>query len=121
MLRPSEIVITSNGTSQAVPLDRYTNGYAVGVTLSNATMTATYTLQQSLLDPFCSQAQGNAYTTSYKVSGNWVNSDDPVMVAQSASRTSNFAFVPRAVRLITSNVSGGSLTFSLIPLGMDGN
>lgn len=113
-------VITTNGTTAAYPLDKWTNGYGISVTFSNTTMTATYTLQYSMLDPYCSIGRGNAYTNSYKVSGNWQNSDDPVMVAQSASRSSNFAYPPRALRLVTSNVSGGSLTLSIVPKTDDG-
>lgn len=114
------LVITTNGTSQAVPLDKWTNGYGVSVTFSKSTMTATYTIQYSMLDPYCSVIRGNAYSTSYKVSGNWQNSDDPLVVAASTSRSSNFAYPPRAVRLVTSNVSGGSLTFAIIPKTSDG-
>lgn len=120
MHRPDYFKITSNGTTAAYPLDRYVNGYAIGVTYSNATMTATYTLQQSFLDPSIDEA-GNPYTTSYKVSGQWINSNDAGMVSQTTASASNFAFPPRAIRLITSNVSGGSVTFSIIPMGMDAN
>lgn len=120
MMRPSYTKITVNGTTAAFPLDRYVNGYALGVTYSNATMTMTYTVQQSFLDPYMDEL-GNPYTNSYKVSGQWINSNDAGMVAQTAASASNFAFPPRAVRLIASNVSGGSATFSIIPMGMDGN
>lgn len=115
MQRPNQQVITTNTTTAAYPLDRYTNGYGISITYSKPTMTAVYTVQYSMLDPF------DPYTTSYKVSGNWQNSDDPLVVNASTSRSSNFAFPPRAVRLITSNVSGGSLTFAIVPMGMDGN
>lgn len=120
MQRSNYLEITSNTTTAAYPLDRYVNGYGISVTLGKSTMTATYTLQYSMLDPSIAP-DGNPYTTSYKVSGNWQNSDDPVMVSQSASRSSNFAYPPRAIRLITSNVSGGTLTFSIVPMGMDGD
>lgn len=118
MQRSNYLEIKTNTTTAAYPLDRYTNGYGISMTYSNAAMTATYTVQYSMLDP-CIAPDGNAYTNSYKVSGNWQNSDDPVMVAQSAARSSNFSFPPRAVRVITSNVSGGTLTFSVVPMGMD--
>lgn len=119
MHRPNYLKITTNGTSQAYPLDRYVNGYAIGVTYSNATMTMTYTIQQSFLDPSVDEI-GNPYTTSYKVSGQWINMNDPAMVAQTTATASNFNFPPRATRIIATNVSGGSGTFSIIPMGMDG-
>ena len=59
------------------------------------------------------------YSNSYKVSGNGQNSDDPLVVNASTSRSSNFAYPPRAVRLITSNVSGGSITFSIVAKGVE--
>lgn len=120
MQRPDYHKITSNGTSQAFPLDRYVNGYAIAMTYSNATMTMTYTVQQSFLDPFVDEL-GNPYSNSYKVSGQWINSNDAGMVAQTTASASNFAFPPRAIRFIATNVSGGSATFSIIPMGMDGN
>lgn len=120
MHRPNYLKITTNTTTPAYPLDRYTNGYVIGMTYSNANMTGTFTVQQSLLDPSVDES-GNPYTTSYKVSGQWINMNDPAMVNQTAATASNFAFPPRAVRAITSNVSGGSMTFSIIPMGMDGN
>lgn len=118
MHRPNYFKITANGTTAAYPLDRYVNGYAIGVTYSNATMTMTYTVQQSFLDPSVDEL-GNPYTNSYKVSGQWINSNDSGMVNQTTASASNFSFPPRAIRLIATNVSGGSGTFSIIPIGMD--
>lgn len=115
MHRPIFQTITTSVTSPAIPLDRYVNGYGVGVSFSKTGMTATYTLQQSLLDPYAN------YSTSYKVSGNWINSNDSAVVGATTPQTSNFAFPPLAVRLITTNVSGGSVVLSLIPMGMDAN
>lgn len=120
MHRPNYFKITTNGTTAAYPLDRFTNGYAIGVTYSNATMSMTYTVQQSLLSPYEDES-GNPYSTSYKVSGQWVNMNDSNMVAQTSAAISNFAFPPRAIRLIATNVSGGSGTLSIIPMGMDAN
>lgn len=120
MHRPSYFKITSNGTTAAYPLDRYVSGYAIGVTYSNATMTATYTVQQSLLSPYEDES-GNPYSNSYKVSGQWINSNDTAFVAQTAATASNFAFPPRAIRAIFTNVSGGSATLSILPMGMDAN
>lgn len=119
MQRPKYLFITTNTTTQAVPLDQDTNGYGISITRSKTTMTCQYTVQYSMLDPYLDQQTGNRYTTSYKVSGNWQNSDDPLVVNASTDRSSNFAYPPRAVRLITSNVSGGSLTFSIVAKGTE--
>lgn len=118
MHRPNYLEITTNTTTAAYPLDRYVNGYAFSMTYSRTTMTATYTLQYSMLSPF-EDPNGNPYSTSYKVSGQWQNWDDPLLVGASTAHSTNMAFPARAVRAITSNVSGGSLTFSIIPMGMD--
>lgn len=116
MLRPQNLVITTNTTTPAYPLDRYVNGYAVAVTYSNATQTATWAMQQSFLDPNL-DANGNPYSNSYKVSGQWL----PVvgMVGATTASAAVLLPIPRAIRLITSNVSGGSVTFSIVPYGMD--
>lgn len=119
MMRPVHLVITASGNSIPVPLDRYVNGYAIGVTRTSA-MKVNYTVQYCLDDPFTN------YTTSYNVSGNWFNMDDPVMVNASTNRASNFAFPPAAVRVVSTIFSAGSgttpaaLTLHIIPMGMDG-
>lgn len=119
MMRPKHFVITTSGTSNPIPLDRYVNGYAIAVTRTSA-MKVNYTVQYSLDDPF------DVYTTSYNVSGNWFNMDDPVMVNASTNRASNFAFPPAAVRVVTTIFSAGSgttpakLTLHINPMGMDG-
>lgn len=118
MQRSNYLEVTTNTTTASYPLDRYTNGYGFSVTLSKTTMTCTYTLQYSMLDP-CVAPDGNPYTTSYKVSGNWQNWDDILLVNASTSRSTNMAFPARAIRMITSNVSGGTLTLSIVPMGMD--
>lgn len=120
MHRPNYLEIKTNTTTAAYPIDRYVNGYALGMSYSNATGTATYTLQYSLLDPYLAP-DGNPYTTSYKVSGQWQNWDDSTLVNATTSKSTNLAFTARAVRAITSNVSAQTLTFSIIPMGMDAN
>lgn len=111
MMRPKSIIITTSGLSNPIPLDYYTNGYAVAVTMKTAG--AVYTLQHSFSDPFAN------YTTSYNVSGVWLNSDDPVMVNASTNRDSNYAFVPRACRLnVSAKVSAGNpVTLTVIAMG----
>lgn len=114
MMRPVHFTVTTSGVSTPIPLDRYVNGYAIGVTLDPAAPTTkiNYTVQYSMLDP------AGPYSNSYAVSGKWQNMDDPVMVGQSAARTSNFAFPPMAVRLNVSAFSAGTATLHIIPMGM---
>lgn len=120
MHRPSQQIITTSGRGQPYPLDRYVNGYALAVTMK--TPGAIFTIKQCFDDPSL-DPNGNPYTTSYAVSGVWLDSDDPVMVKASTNRTSNFSFPPRAVRVSArSGVSAGNpLTFTVVPMGMDGN
>ncbi len=120
MMRPVYLQVTTSGTSRPIPLDRYVNGYAIGGTITSA-MKVNYTVQFSLDNP--EGNNGVPYTNSYNVSGVWQNMSDPVMVNQSANRTSNFAFPPAAVRVVTTVFSAGSgatppvLTLAIIPMG----
>lgn len=120
MQQPSQQIITASGKGSPYPLDRYTNGYAVYVTMK--TPGAIFTLKQSPDSPYLDQ-NGNPYTTSYNVSGTWMDSSDPVMVKASTNVVSNLAFIPRAIRVSArSGVSANNpLTLTVIPLGMDGN
>lgn len=120
MHRPIYKTYSTSGNQSPVVLDRYTNGYGITVTMPSAG--AVYTLQYSNDDPYYDY-NGNPYTTSYAVSGTWLNSDDPVMVLASTNRSSNFAFPPRAIRLsISAKTSAGRpVTLCVIPMGMDGN
>lgn len=127
MERPSSLLITTSGNGTPVPLDYYVNGYAVSVTMKTAG--AVYTLQYSLSDPYfdfeASEAAGYnvRYSTSYNVSGVWFNCDDPLLVNASTNRVTNFAFVPRAVRVsVSAKCSAGNpITLTVVPFGMDGN
>lgn len=106
-----QVVITTSGKSTPIPLDRYVNGYAIGVTMNNAG--AIYTLQYSLLNPF------DNYTVSYAASGQWFNCDDPLLVNASTNRSTNFAYPPAAIRInVTAKVSAGNpVTLTIIPMG----
>lgn len=120
MHRPIQKVYTTSGNQSPVVLDRYVNGYGVTVTMKTAG--AIYTVQYSNDDPSY-DPNGNPWTTSYAASGTWINMDDPVMVAASTNRSSNFAFPPRGVRLsVSSKVSAGNpIVLTLVPIGMDAN
>jgi hypothetical protein len=120
MMRPSQLIVTTTGASTPIPLDRYVNGYAVAVTMKTAG--AVYTLKQSFDSPYADQ-QGNPYTTSYNVSGVWLNFSDPIMVNASTNAVSNLAFIPAAIRLSakTKTSAGNPVTLTIIPMGMDAN
>lgn len=120
MQRPSQQIVTASGKSTPIPLDYYTNGYAVAVTMKTAG--AVYTLQHSFDNPFQDDATGAPYTTSYNVSGVWFNNDDPLLVNASTNRATNYAFPPRAIRInVTAKVSAGNpITITIVPMGADG-
>lgn len=124
MQRPNTLVITTNTTAGPYPLDRYVTGYAMAIQYSKpATMTATCRIQQSFMDPY-QKADGTPYTVSYAVSGFFY--DMPGFTAIAAASAINIGAgsvtpLPRAVQLITSSVSGGSVAWSLVPYGMDAN
>lgn len=127
MMRPSSVVITASGNSTPIPLDRYVNGYAIGIAMKTAG--AVYTLQYSLDDPSYDARDSaiNGYPTKYTVgmgtSAVWSNCDDPLLVAASTNRTTNFAFAPTAIRLSVSAKCSAlnPITFTYVPMGMDGN
>lgn len=117
MQRPSQQVIITSGFSTPIPLCYYTNGYGVTVTMKSAG--SIYTLQYSNSDPNF-DTSGDRYSVNYATSGVWQNSDDPIMVNASTNRSSNFAFPPRGVRLLTDASAGNPLVLTLVPLGADG-
>lgn len=126
MMRPSANVYTTSGNQSPIPLDRYVNGYALGVQMKTAG--AIYTLQYSLDDPsYDAVASQNAgqpvrYSNSYAVSGVWFNWDDVTLVNASTNKSTNLAFPARAVRIsISSKCSAGNpIVLNINPMGMDG-
>lgn len=113
MQRPSSFTVTTSGNSAPYPLDRYVNGYAVGVTMPTAG--AVYTLQYSYDDPFAN------YSTSYNANGTWFNWDDATLVNASANKSTNLSFIPAAIRIsVSAKCSAGRpVTVTVIPMGMD--
>lgn len=123
MMRPVHYQINSgvSGRGQPIPLDRYVNGYALAVTLNPSNMSINYTIKYSMHDPnYKNPNLRTPWKVSYKTSATWFNSDDPVMVNQSANRTSNFSFPPMGTLVSCTIVSGGTATYHIIPVGMDG-
>ena len=101
VMRPTTLVITAAGTSQAVPLDNYVYGMAVAAT--NVTGSSKFTLQHTFTDP-------GIVNLNSAGAGIWFNHDDTTFVNASANVNSNYAFVPRASRVI---VASGSTGFEL--------
>lgn len=122
MMRPVHYTYKGSGRGQPIPLDRYVNGYAIGVTLNPPTMKINYTVKYSLQDPeykTYGPVNSTPWVTSFKTSATWFKSDDPVMVNQSAARVSNFSFAPTAVLLSATIASAGTAYLHVIPMGMD--
>lgn len=83
------IVSTSDASggvknSATVPLDTYSDEVALQVVVTG---TATYTIQQTLDDPFGSAAL------------NWFDHSDTNLVGATTNKQGNYDFTPRAVRL----------------------
>jgi len=108
-MRSKFVTISASGKSNPIPLDRYVNGYAIGVTMRTAGVN--YTLQYSM-DRLDAHA-------NYGTSAQWFNCDDPLLVNASTNRSTNFAYPPFAVRVNASaGVSAGNpLTLSINPMG----
>lgn len=70
--------------SSTVPLDIFADEVALQAVVTG---TATYTIQQTLDDPFGSAAL------------NWFDHSDTNLVGATASKQGNYDFTPRAVRL----------------------
>lgn len=113
-MRPTYLTATASGKTTPIPLDRYVNGYAIGVQMRTAGVV--YSLQYSMEDPFA------GIHTNFGTSAVWYDCDDPTLVNASTNRTTNFSFPPTAVRLnVSAKVSAGNpITLSIIPMGMDG-
>lgn len=128
MMRPQTNVYTTSGNQTPIPLDRYVNGYAIGVSMKTAGIVYTlqYTMSDLTNDAVASFNNGGnpvRYSVGVGVSGNWFNWDDPLLVAASTNRSSNLAFTPTAVRVsISAKCSANNpLILDIVPNGMDGN
>jgi hypothetical protein len=110
MMRPKSITITAAGTSQAVPLDRYTNGYAVAV-VKNYDPYIQFTLQHTFTDP------GSTNLNSAGA-GIWFNHDESAMVNATGNVNSNYAYPPRASRVVVASAAASaSITVTYVPRG----
>lgn len=110
MMRPKQIVLTAAGTSQAVPIDYWANGYAIGITASAGG--ARYTLQHTFASPWSNNLNTNG-------SGPWLNCDDSLVVNASGNRNTNYAFTPQALRLLVLSArTGTDLVWTIIANGV---
>lgn len=92
-MRPVVLTQTGTGTSAVAPLDR--NARPEVALQVAVTGTVNYTVQQTLDDPY-----NPAITPA------WFDHPDTNLVAQTAQRQGNYAFVPAAVRLVVNSGSG---------------
>lgn len=107
VMRPTTLTITAAGTSQAVPFDYYVYGMAVGMT---KTGNVKYTLQHTFTDP-------GTINLNTAGAGVWFNHDDSLAVNASANCNTNYAFVPRAARVVVASGSTGfEILTTFIPL-----
>ncbi len=100
------VTVGTNGIASSPPI--FLDSYGLGPTSVQVVVSGTvnYTVQQSLDDP---NAVGYTSTT-------WVNHADSAVAAATATAQSNYAFVPRVVRLLL-NSGTGSATLTLIQSG----
>lgn len=102
-MRPQTVTQTNGGSSSAIALDYYCLPQ-IAVQVDVVSGTPTWTLQQTLNDP-----AGTA---------NWFSNSDANLVTQTVSRQGNYAYIPRAVRLLVTGT--GVVTLTIIQAGMSG-
>lgn len=106
MARPWTTTLTTNTTSSVYPVDIHRDaGIAMGVKISG---TGTFKVQHTFDDVF---AAGFDPSTAV-----WY--DHPTL-AGSANADSNYAYLPRGIRLNVSAVSG-SVTLTVVPMDIGG-
>ena len=106
-MRP--IVYTTPGgahTGNALPLNIH--GRPEVSLQADVTGTVSYTIQQTLDDVFD--------TTITPV---WIDHPDPNLVAQTVDRQGNYAYIPRATRIVQAS-GAGTVKFTIIQAGITG-
>jgi len=96
---------TGAGNSATAPLDMH--GRPEISLQVNVTGTVNYTVQQTLNDPF-----GTAALV-------WIDHPDVNLVSQTVNRQGNYAYVPRAVRLVV-NSGAGTASLTILQSGIRG-
>jgi hypothetical protein len=101
-MQPKVVSRTTTGT-KVVPLNFYGRPeVSVQVVISGGT--ATYSIQQTLDDP-----SGSSPT--------WFDHSDSTLVAATTNKQGNYAYIPRAVRLNVTAISGATVTMTVIQAG----
>jgi hypothetical protein len=105
-MRPATLTVTgSPGASSVYPVDIHREGgIALGV---KVTGTITFTVQHTFDDVF---AKGFDPSTA-----TWYN--HPTLAGDSANEDSNYAYLPRGIRLTTS-AGTGSASLTIIQMGL---
>lgn len=102
-MKPITVTQTGAGNSAAIPLDYYGRPeIALQVVVSG---TVNYTVQQTLDDPAASPT--------------WFDHPDPALVAASANAQGNYAYLPRALRIVV-NSGTGSAALTVLQAGILG-
>lgn len=106
MARPWTVTVTGTGESAVYPVDIHREGgIAMGVTIS---ATATFKVQHTFDDVFAA-----GFTPA---GATWF---DHPSLGGSANEDSNYAYLPRGIRLNVS-ASTGSVTLTVMPMGISG-
>lgn len=100
-MRPIVVSKTGTGSSTVVPLDYHgLPQISLQVVTSG---TVNWTVQQTLDDPASSPT--------------WFNHSDTNMVSQTGNKQGNYAYVPRAVKIVV-NSGDGTATLTVIQAGV---
>ena len=108
MARPCVLSITGTGSTSVYPVDIHRSaGIALGVKVSG---TITYKVQHTYDDPFAA-----TFDPSTAV---WY--DHPSLTGDSANEDSNYAYLPRGIRL-TTTAGTGTATLTIVQMGLSGS
>lgn len=121
-MRPKVFTVTAsangNTYSPAYPIDTYNDptNIAVGVDIVYGFVSAVFTVQHTFDDPFTlnlNSPQSNALTTTSGAV--WHNNS--IIVNSSANIDTNYAFPPRAIRLLLSAAVSAQVRMTIVQAG----
>lgn len=102
-MRPVVVTLAAPGASAPIPLDIYARPQ---ISLqADVTGTVNYTVQQTLDDVF-----------DPSVTPTWFNHPDAALVGATADAQGNYAYVPRATRIVY-NSGTGSVRYTVVQAG----
>lgn len=108
MARPWSTALTTQTTSSVYPVDIHREGgIALGVKIVGGT--ATFKVQHTFDDVFAA-----GFDPSSAV---WY---DHPSLSGSSNADSNYAYLPRGIRLNVSAISGATVTLTVVPMGISG-